>query len=159
MGERDGLGLTGRLSPDEQRLVADFTANPKRPDDPVFGVGKKVVYRVKHLKAIGILTKNGFPVKGSGGSEMAHARGEIVAQHPRIADWVSVRWDTDPKVERADEAPGWNGKDAIDFDDKPSEPHAPNDEVPFAPRWISKHALALDPLVHGPNLRATSEDR
>jgi hypothetical protein len=126
--------------------------------EPDFSVGKKVVYRVKHLKGIGALDRKGFPT-GKWGSAMARDSGEVVAQHPRIEAWVSVRWASDPETERAADAPGWNGEDAIDFDDKPSEPHAPGDEIPFAPRWISKHALALDPRVHGPNLRATSEDR
>lgn len=127
-------------------------------NDPEFAVGTKVVYRVKHMKSVGAVDKKGFPT-GKWGSQMANDRGEVVAQSPRIAAWVAVRWASDPATERADEAPGWNGKDAIDFDDRPSEPHAPGDVVPFAPRWISKHALALDPRVHGPNLRATSEDR
>jgi hypothetical protein len=118
---------------------------------PDFKPGDRVVYARKHLEQMGEIDRKGFPARGSSG--MAHQKGEVVAQHPRIAAWVSVRWNTDPVTEKACEANGWNGKDAIDFDDKPSEPHGPDDVIPFAPRYVSKSALAYDPRQR-PNLRA-----
>jgi len=118
---------------------------------PDFKLGDRVVYARKHLEQMGEIDRRGYPRKGSSG--MIHQKGTVVEQHPRVAAWVTVTWNTDPKTEAAKNSPGWNGKDAIDFDDKQSEPHAPDDVIPFAPRWVSKSALAYDPRQI-PNQRA-----